>query len=66
MTEVEGIIGLIASVCAIIGALVLCSRYLARRFDKWADALIENSKAVKDLTVRVVRLEGAINRNGNP
>lgn len=66
MTELEGVIGLIASVCAIIGALVIVARYMVRRFDRWADALIENSRAMRDLSQRVTLLEGAINRNANP
>lgn len=61
-TAVEGIIGLIASVCAIIGAIVVMARWLGRKFDRWSDAVIENSSAVKDLTLRVTFLEGAISK----
>lgn len=63
MSMVEGIVGMIASVCAIIGALVFTMHYMAKRFDRWIDAVVENSNAVKDLTVRVVRLEGTIEKN---
>lgn len=66
MTAIEGIIGLIASVAAIIGSLIIVARFMARRFDRWADAIIENSKAMRDLSVRVAHLEGAMNKvNGN-
>lgn len=65
MTFVEGVVGLIASVIAIIGALILVARYLARRFDKWTEAVIENSTVMRNLAARVTRLEGAIKNNGN-
>jgi hypothetical protein len=66
MTTIEGAIGLVASVVAIIGALVITARYLAKRFDNWASAVVENSKAMRDLSTRVARLEGAMSKvNGN-
>ena len=61
MTALEGIIGLIASVIAIIGAIFIAVRYLGRKLDKWANTIIENSTAMRDLTHRVSTLEGAIN-----
>lgn len=60
MITIEGIIGLIASVFSIVAALTVTARYLGKRFDKWADALIENSRAIRLLTVRVGKLEERI------
>ena len=60
LTTVQGIVGMVASVIAILGGLTISVRYLGRKFDKWADAVVENSSAVRGLTDRVTRLEGAV------
>ena len=60
ITLVEGVCGLVASIIAIIGAFVIGVRYLGRKFDKWANALIENSDALRHLTDRVFTLEGSV------
>ena len=60
LTTVQGIVGMVASVIAILGGLTIAVRYLGKKFDKWADAVIENSGAVRSLTDRVTRLEGAV------
>lgn len=57
MTFIEGIVGLVASVIAIVTALVLAVRYLGKKFDKWVETQVQNTRAVQLLTVRVVRLE---------
>jgi hypothetical protein len=64
MTNLEGIIGLIASSCAIIGAIILVGRYVARRFDRWIDAVVENSGVIRGLSTRITTLEETINKNG--
>lgn len=60
MTVVEGVVGLIASSIAIITALFIAVRYLGRKFDKWAEAVIENSTVIIKLTDRVSTLEGSV------
>jgi hypothetical protein len=60
MTLIEGIVGLIASVFAIVGTMIYVARYLGRRFDKWAEAVVSNSQAIRTLTTRVGRLEIAL------
>lgn len=57
MTFVESIVSLIASVFAILTGLVLVGRYIGKKFDHWAETVVENSDAVKKLTLRVIRLE---------
>ena len=65
MTSVEGIIGLIASVFAILAGLTVACRYMAKRFDRWTEAVIENSDAIRGLIDRVATLERQITRNDN-
>lgn len=60
ITVIEGISGLVASIIAIIGAFIIGVRYLGRKFDKWANAVIENSTAIRHLTDRVFTLEGSV------
>jgi hypothetical protein len=60
MTLAEGIIGMVASVSTILIGVGILIRYIGKRFDKWAEAVIENSKAIRNLTNRVVALEGTI------
>lgn len=69
MTGLEAIVGLIASVLAIIGTMIFVARYIAKRFDTWTEATIENSavmrtvsSAVQSLTSRVIRLENSFNQ----
>lgn len=63
MTAIEGIIGLAASLCAIIGTVILCARWLGRKFEHWTETMIDNSQAMRNLTFRVSKLEEAIRRN---
>lgn len=60
MTVAEGIAGLIASVLTIIAAIIVMGRYMDRRFHKWADSVITNSKIINDLSQRVTSVEGAV------
>lgn len=60
MTFIEGIAGLIASVFAILAGMAIMVRYMAKRFDRWAEALVDNSVAMRSLTNRVFRLERAL------
>lgn len=62
VSTAEGLIGLIASVFAILGGMVIMARYIAKRFDKWANAVIENSEALRGLSERVATLEGAMSK----
>jgi hypothetical protein len=73
MSTLEGIIGLVASVFAILGGLYIAMRWLGKRIDKWVDALVENSSVMRglsgtvvSLSMRVRRLEDAINHEGKP
>ena len=65
MTLAEGIIGLLASVITILTGLAFAVRYISKRFDTWAEAVVENSKAMRSLTERVAKLEGAIEQIGS-
>lgn len=60
MTVTEGIVGLIASVIAIVGALVVAVKYLDHRFHKWANDVISDSDTIRALTNRVATVEGAL------
>lgn len=64
MSLVEGIVGLIASVIAIIGAIILVGRWLAKKFDRWMNEMVANTRAMQTLTLRVLKLELAI-KKGN-
>lgn len=68
MTGLEGIVGLIASVFAILGGLFLAARYIGKRidkrFDKWIETTVANTAAVTKLTVRVSALEETMKGNG--
>ena len=57
MTLAEGIIGMIASVFAIIAGMWVFLRYLDKRFTQWTNAIVENSRAMRTLSARVFRLE---------
>lgn len=61
MSFAEGIISLIAAVVTILGGMSVLGHYFLKRLDKWANAVIDNSAAVRSLTVRVTRLEKTIN-----
>ncbi len=63
MTSLEGIIGMIASVCAIIGAMIFIARYVVRCFDRWIAAVVENSSVIRGLSARITTLEKAINNH---
>jgi hypothetical protein len=56
MSTLEGIIGLVASVFAILGGLYIAMRWLGKRIDKWVDALVENSSVMRGLSGTVVSL----------
>ena len=64
LSQTEAIVGLIASVIAILTGLILATRYIARRidtkFDRWTNAVIANSSVMVNLTERIVRLEGQL------
>jgi hypothetical protein len=59
MTLLEAILGMTASVFAIVGGLYMMLRWLDKRFDKWTEAIVENSQAMRNLGLRVTRLERA-------
>lgn len=63
MNGAQTIASFIASVIAIITAMIFSVRYLARRFDTWTNNVVENTSAVRDLSQRVTKLEGTI-KNG--
>lgn len=65
MTLLESIIGLAASVVTIIGGVVLTARWFVKKLDAWGNALVDNSAAMRSLTIRVTRLEEAINDRPN-
>lgn len=60
MSLIEGVVGLIASVFAVLGGMIITARFMARRFDRWVTALVDNSDAMRTLTNRVMRLEWAL------
>lgn len=66
MTLIEGIAGLIASVIAIVTAVVLAARYLGRKFERWINETVTNTKAMQTLTLRVFKLEQTIKKGNNP
>lgn len=53
----EGLLGMAASVIAILTAGVFLVRFLVRRFDKWAESVVENTGAMRELSERVSKLE---------
>lgn len=59
MTVTEGITGFIASVLAILTAMIFMARYLDRRFHKWAESVISDSETIRNLTNRLATVEGA-------
>lgn len=65
MTLLESIFSLGASVVTIVGGVVFTARWFVKRLDKWGNALVDNSAAMRSLTIRVERLEGAINDRPN-
>lgn len=60
MTVTEGITGFIASVIAILTAMVFLAKYLDRRFHKWAESVISDSETIRNLTNRLATVEGAL------
>lgn len=65
MSMAEGIIGMVASVIAIIGGFIFTVRYLDKRFDLWISAVVENSSFIRELSGRIATLEGTLGKNGN-
>lgn len=65
MSGAEAIIGLIASVFAILAGLTVAARYLAKKFDVWTESVIDNSRAIRQLSGRVMILEKKINDSKN-
>jgi hypothetical protein len=64
MTLVEGIIGMVASVVTVLIGVGILVRYIRKSFENWAGVVIENSKAVHDLSTRVTALEGTLKEIG--
>lgn len=62
-TRWMNVIYLASAVVTILGGLVITARWFAKRLDRWANAVVDNSNAVRGLTVRVTRLEKVINDN---
>jgi len=60
MNTAEAIAGFIASVCAVVGTMIFSARWLAHRFDRWTESVIDNSRAIRGLTTRVDNLEKTI------
>ena len=60
MTLLESIISLVSAVVTILGGMAVLGRYFMKRLDKWANALIDNSDAMRKLTARVDALERTI------
>jgi hypothetical protein len=58
------IFGLLASIVAVLGGIWVAARYIAKRFDKWAARMVENTSAMVNLTKRVDVLERTI-KNGS-
>lgn len=59
------LVSFLASTIAIITAIGFAARYIARRFDKWIERVVENTGAIRSLSARVSKLEGTIRNNAN-
>lgn len=62
MTLAETLTIMAASVVTILTGAGLIARYLVHRVDAWMETMIDNSKAIRSLTVRVTGLERAIGK----
>lgn len=51
-----------ASVVTVLSGMIMTARYTVRRMERWVDTVVDNSRAVRALTVRVIALEKAIGR----
>jgi Flp pilus assembly pilin Flp len=65
MSTIEAVVSMCASAVAIIGGIMFLTRWLDRRFSRWTNAVIDNSAAMRNLALRVQRLESTIHNQGN-